>query len=48
MEFPPQPYRNLNLPQTEKWKIISYQNTFMKFVQLKFVRDLKYPTGVEE
>jgi hypothetical protein len=40
-----QPYRNL--PQTEKWMIISYQNIFLKFVQHKFGRDLKYPTGVE-
>ena len=39
-----QPYRNL--PQTEMWKITSYQKTFMKFVQVKCGRDLKF--GVEE
>ena len=41
-----QPQRNL--PQTEKWKIILYQNTFMKFAYFKCGRDLQYPTGVEE
>jgi hypothetical protein len=41
-----QPYRNL--PQTEMWKITSYQKTFLKFVKLNCGRDLQYPTGVEE
>jgi hypothetical protein len=44
--FFPQPYRNLS--QTKMWKIISYQNTFLKLAQLKCGRDLKYPIGVEE
>ena len=41
-----QPHRNL--PQTEMWKIISYWNTFMKFVALKCGRDFQCPTEGEE
>ena len=41
-----QQYRNL--PQTETWKIFSYQETLLKFVQLKCERDLQYSTNLEE
>ena len=40
------PYKNLQ--QTEMRKIISYWNTFSKFVELICLRNLQHPTGLEE
>ena len=41
-----QPYRNF--PQNEMYKIILYQQTFLRFVHLKGGRDLQYTTGMGE
>ena len=34
-----------SVQESEMWKIISYQNTFLKFIQHKCGRDLQYPQG---
>ena len=46
MEFFSQLHRNL--PQTKMWKVFPYQNTILKFVQLKFEKGLQHSTGEEE